>query len=172
MVVGKLPFTALTDGVTGEATEPPHLVSVITGFHRSKEGTKQQIQLSSETGRGCAGLGRKSQQLRIPPRPAPPQLCILTALLGTCPVPFLSVFPHLRTLCPASHRSVRRAAGMKSKLLRYPRLLHSEQPVFCFRGALSTVMSENLPEHSRIHFRDNAEGTQNKTKQAMMFPGP
>lgn len=71
MVVGKLPFTALTDGVTGEATEPPHLVSVITGFHRSKEGTKQQIQLSSETGRGCAGLGRKSQQLRIPPRPAP-----------------------------------------------------------------------------------------------------
>lgn len=35
--------------------------------------------------------------------------------------------------------------------------------VFCFRGALSDVMSENLPEHSSIPFRDNAGGDLTKT---------
>lgn len=70
-MVGKLPFTALTAGVTGEEREPPHLVSVITGFHRRKEGMKQPNTAERGKGRVDAGLGRKSQQLKMLPRPAP-----------------------------------------------------------------------------------------------------
>lgn len=112
MVVGKLPFTALADGVTGEAREPPpHLVSVITGFHRRKEGMKRP---NTAERRDREGLPRAGQEkpatedavpLRAAPRrPAP--LCTLISLLGACLFPFLSVFPHLRTLCPTSRSSV------------------------------------------------------------------
>lgn len=163
-MVGKLPFTALTDGVTGEAREsPPHLVSVITGFHRRKEGMKRPNTAECRDREGLlrAGQEKPATEDAAPPRPAPLQLCTLISLLGACPFPFLSVFPPLGTLCPSFHSSVRRAIRMKSKLLRHPQLC-DKRPVFCSRGALSDVMSENLPEHSRIYFRDNAEGTQTK----------
>lgn len=108
MVVGKLPFTALTDGVTGEAREPPpHLVSVITGFHRRKEGMKRPNTAERRDREGLLRVGQEKPATEdaAPPRPSPPQICTLIFLLGACLFPFLSVFPHLRTLCPTSHSS-------------------------------------------------------------------
>lgn len=107
MVVGKLPFTALTDGVTGEAREPPHLVSVITGFHRRKEGMKQPNTTEREDGEG---LRRARQEEPAAEDAAPPRPIFL---LGACLSPFLSAFPHLRTLCPASHSSIKQAIRLK-----------------------------------------------------------
>lgn len=72
-MVGKLPFTALTAGVTGEEGEPPHLVSVITGFHRRKEGMKQPNTAERREGEGWrrAGQEEPAAEDAAPPRPAP-----------------------------------------------------------------------------------------------------
>lgn len=70
MVVGKLPFTARTDGVTGEESEPPHLVFVITGFHRRKEGMERPNTAERGEGEGSQGwAGRASSEDAAPPRP-------------------------------------------------------------------------------------------------------
>lgn len=70
-MVGKLPFTALTAGVTGEEGEPPHLVSVITGFHRRKEGMKQPNTAERRKGEGWrrAGQEEPAAEDAAPPRP-------------------------------------------------------------------------------------------------------
>lgn len=141
MVVGKLPFTARTDGVTGEESEPPHLVFVITGFHRRKEGMERPNTAERGEGEGSQGwAGRASSEDAAPPRPnsAPSSpylglVCFLFFLLFLISGLFFFFF------CPASHSSVRRVITMKSKLMRHPHL-RVKQPVFCFRGALSDVI--------------------------------
>lgn len=122
MVVGKLPFTALAEGVTREGRElPPHLVSVITGFHRRKEGMKQPNTAEHGDREGLlrAGQEKPAAEDAAPPRRAAP-LCTLISLLGAFLFPFLSVFPHLGTLCPTSRSSVRRARKDDIKALEAP----------------------------------------------------
>lgn len=84
MVVGKLLFTALTDEVTGEAREPPHLVSVITGFHRRKEGMELANIAERRDREGLlrAGQEKPATEDAAPPRPARPNSASSSPYLG------------------------------------------------------------------------------------------
>lgn len=84
MVVGKLLFTALTAEVTGEAREPPHLVSVITGFHQRKEGMELANIAERRDREGLlrAGQEKPATEDAALPRPARPNSASSSPYLG------------------------------------------------------------------------------------------